>query len=95
MDKKDLIESCLNQYLGEKENNKVYGRENSEAYTYAKGKLIGVLTAFELDMVESSSHISVQARNGIEILQFAKKRACTIYQIGQAQTHNIHPYFKG
>lgn len=52
-EKNDFLYALVQNYVIEKQNNVVYNRDNAESYSYAKGRLNGALTAFDLDMVET------------------------------------------
>ena len=63
MDKKELVLIALHNYYCAKANDFVYGREHSEDYSYRKGYLIGVLTAFCLDWRESDNKAIITYQN--------------------------------
>lgn len=66
MDKQDrdnLLFSLIQNYVFEKNNCVVYNREISPSLSYATGKLIGALTALNLDMVENDDSIIIMTRN--------------------------------
>ena len=48
-EKRDLLFSLADAYVSEQSKNRVFGRENAEGYSMAKGKLIGACMAFEID----------------------------------------------
>ena len=49
-ERNECLYSLVYQYVAEKNQNKVYGRENSSALEYAKGKLVGFCMAYEYNI---------------------------------------------
>lgn len=71
-ERNDCLYGLLEQYIGTKQQNEVYGRENSEAYTYAKGKLVGFCTAFGYEIKETEKGIWIHSCNGRYITRMIK-----------------------
>ena len=65
-EKSDLMYSLGQDYLTDKAKNKVFLRENSESYSYTKGKLIGACIALGLSFKETS--------NGLIIFTTSRKK---------------------
>lgn len=57
--REELIYILAQNYLLEKVRNKVFQRENSESYTYAKGQLTGACMALNLDFEETNERIVI------------------------------------
>lgn len=60
------------QYIAEKNQNKVYCRENSSAFEYAKGKLVGFCTAYEYNINEVQNFIQIESKSGRILLKMEK-----------------------
>lgn len=67
-DRKVLIQTLVQTYLIEKEQNQVSLRENSTAYSFATGKLIGACTAFKLDFEETENDVTVFTQSSKKIV---------------------------
>jgi hypothetical protein len=61
-DKKELIGILVQDYVAEREKNKVWGRENSSSYTFTKGKLVGACMALELEIEETKNFLIIKSR---------------------------------
>lgn len=62
----NLVQTTGLDYLSCKKRDKVYMREPSSESIFAKGKFIGILTAFELDFDEDiqNKQITIKYRSG-------------------------------
>jgi hypothetical protein len=58
-ERKELLDALAMNYLGEKRNNQVFGRENSQGYSIALGKLLGACMALNLDFEENDKGINI------------------------------------
>lgn len=72
-EKRDLLFSLADAYVSEQSKNRVFGRENAEGYSIAKGKLIGACMAFEVDIEENAKEVCLFSRAGRYILHVAKE----------------------
>lgn len=70
-DRNELVRTLVVNYVAAKANDKVWAREHSSDYYISLGKLLGCLTAFELNMEENENGIIVTTRgNGKIVLRF-------------------------
>lgn len=75
MSNKDLVYAAVLGYDRERFNSQVWGREESASYQYAKGYLVGVLTAFNLSIEETIDEIIIRYTNsGRTMLRYRKTR---------------------
>lgn len=65
----DLIEILINNYLYEKENDRVWHREDTFACGIALGKLMGFCMAFEYEIDFQPELITVSSKKGRIILK--------------------------
>lgn len=65
--KHELVSTFVSNYIISKIRNQVYNRENSQEYSYDKGKLIGLLTAFELNLTETDDEIIITYQSNNKI----------------------------
>lgn len=72
-EKRDLLFSLADAYVSEQSKNRVFGRENAEGYSMAKGKLIGACMAFEIDIKENDKEVCLFSRAGRYILHIVKE----------------------
>ena len=68
----DCLYSLVYQYLAAKNQNKVYGRENSAAYEHAKGMLVGFCMAYEYRINEVQNFIQIESESGRIIVKLEK-----------------------
>lgn len=61
-ERKELIYTLALNYLLEKENKKVWQREDNIGFTMARGKLTGACMAFELDYEEAENSLTIFTR---------------------------------
>lgn len=59
MNRQELVKVLAQNYLSEKENDKVWQREHSTSYMLALGKLQGACMALNLDFEENQKGISI------------------------------------
>ena len=71
-ERNDCLYSLVYQYLAAKNQNKVYGRENSAAYEHAKGMLVGFCMAYEYRINEVQNFIQVESESGRIIVRLEK-----------------------
>ncbi|WP_097006744.1 hypothetical protein [Lacrimispora amygdalina] len=69
-ERNDFSYGLVQNYVIEKHNNVVFNRDNTEPYSYAKGRLNGALTAFGLDMVETPLYVIIETRKKKEVLRY-------------------------
>lgn len=62
LERNEFIQTLVQNYTIEKYKNAVFQRENAEAYTYAKGELIGACMALGLDIEETKDVLTVITR---------------------------------
>ena len=62
-ERKELIDTLAIIYISEKENSRVWGREQSSGYYIALGKLQGACMAFRLDFTETEKCLVVTTRS--------------------------------
>lgn len=67
-DRNELIKSMIYDYYANKVNDKVWMREPSSLYLVSKGKLLGCLTAFELDMEEDEKGITIKTQKSGKVV---------------------------
>lgn len=70
VERNDFLYGCVQNVVAERLKNKIYMRENAQSLSYAEGRLNGVLTAFELDMIETPLYVVVKTRKGKEVLRY-------------------------
>jgi len=68
IERKQLIDDLIYNYLSEKANNKVHQRERSQGLSMALGKLIGVCMAFKLDIEETKESVTILTREKKKIV---------------------------
>lgn len=68
----DCLYSLVNQYIAEQHQNKVYNRESSSAYTFAKGKLVGFCTAYQYEIVETDRFVQIKSQAGRFLMRMSK-----------------------
>ena len=68
----DCLYSLMNQYIAEQQQNRVYNRESSSAYTFAKGKLVGFCTVCQYEIVETDSFIQIESKAGRLLIRMFK-----------------------
>jgi len=71
-EKDDCLYSLVNQYIAQQQQNRVYQRENSDAYTYAKGVLVGFCTAFQYEIKENDKNVDIVTKSGRLMLRMVK-----------------------
>ena len=71
-ERNECLYSLVYQYIAEKNQNKVYGRENSSALEYAKGKLVGFCTAYKYNINEVQNSIQIESESGRTLLKMKK-----------------------
>lgn len=71
-ERNECLYSLVYQYVAEKNQNKVYGRENSSALEYAKGKLVGFCMAYEYNINEVQNFIQIESKTGKILLEMEK-----------------------
>lgn len=71
-EKRDLLFSLADTYVIEQSKNKVFGRENSESYSVAKGKLIGACMALGVNIEEDDNSVILNSQSGKYILRVIK-----------------------
>lgn len=71
-ERNECLYSLVYQYIAEKNQNKVYGRENSSALEYAKGKLVGFCMAYEYNINEVQNFIQIESKTGKILLEMEK-----------------------
>jgi hypothetical protein len=59
LERKHLIDILVQNYIYEKEQNKIWQRERSQAYTLATGKLQGVCMALRLELEETKNCLTI------------------------------------
>lgn len=69
-ERNDFLYGCVLNCVAERLKNKVYMRDNPQSLAYAEGRLNGVLTSFELDMIETPLHIIIKTHKGKEVLRY-------------------------
>ncbi|KOF55700.1 MULTISPECIES: hypothetical protein [Clostridium] len=72
LERNDLIQALVQNYVIEKYKNIVFQRENAEAYTYTKGTLMGACMALELDIKETKEDITIVTRSKNKVIVTAK-----------------------
>ncbi|CAI8947936.1 conserved hypothetical protein [Brevibacillus sp. IT-7CA2] len=63
MSRQDLLNGLAQNYLIEKEKNKIWNRENSSSYSIAQGQLTGACMALNLDFEESDRTVTIFTRD--------------------------------
>ena len=71
-ERNECLYSLVYQYIAEKNQNEVYGRENSSALEYAKGKLVGFCTAYEYSINEVQNFIQIESKAWRILLKMEK-----------------------
>lgn len=71
-EKQDLLFALADSYVSEQDKNKVFGRENSESYSVAKGKLIGACMALGVNIEEDDNSVILNSQSGKYILRVIK-----------------------
>lgn len=62
-EKKDLLDILAQNYIYQKEQDKVWQREHGETYTLALGKLRGACMALKLDFEETDKDLTILTQN--------------------------------
>ncbi|WP_220687696.1 hypothetical protein [Paenibacillus lautus] len=57
--KREFVEVLARDYLYEREQNKVWQKENGFSYGLALGKLLGTCTAFEYEVNETTENLEI------------------------------------
>lgn len=68
----DCLYSLVNQYIAEQQQNRVYNRESSSAYTFAKGKLVGFCTAYQYEIIETTEFVQIKSSAGRFLMRMVK-----------------------
>lgn len=68
----DCLYSLVNQYIAEQQQNRVYNRESSSAYTFAKGELVGFCTAYQYNIIETPTFVQIESKLGRFLLRMDK-----------------------
>lgn len=70
-DRNELIRAMIYDYHTNKLNDKVWMREPSSGYSISKGKLLGCLIAFGLDIEEDEQEITIKTqKSGKTVLRY-------------------------
>lgn len=69
----EIIRSLVHDYWANKDNDMVWHREMSSGYYISLGKLLGFLTAFELDMEEDENSIVIKSQKSGRMVLFLRK----------------------
>lgn len=67
-EKKELVDTLAQNYISEKENDKVWQREKSSGHLLSLGKLLGVCTAFQFDVEETNKTLTIFTRSKRKII---------------------------
>lgn len=63
-EKRDMLALAVKDYIHYENENKLWQREPSSSYIYAKGKLIGMCMALGLEMTETSDKVKLYYPSG-------------------------------
>lgn len=60
----DLLFALAQNYVLDKHKNQVLMRENDISYMHSKGMLQGACMAFECEIIETDTHVTITTRKG-------------------------------
>lgn len=66
----DLLYALVQNYVLDKYKNQVLMRENNIAYVHSKGMLQGACMAFECEIVETESSVTITTRKGKQLVAY-------------------------
>lgn len=68
----DCLYALVEQYIAQQQQDRVYQREQSSAYTFAKGKLVGFCTAYQYEIVETETFVQINSNAKRVLLRMSK-----------------------
>jgi len=74
-EKRDMLTRAVKDYIYYENESKLWQREPSSSYIYAKGKLIGMCMALGLEMTETSDKITLYYPSGKRYINIDKGHA--------------------
>lgn len=72
-DRNRMLYVLAQNYVLDKNNSKVFGRESSASYYHSLGMLQGACMAFECDINETDTQIDIVTRKGKRLVTFDLK----------------------
>lgn len=71
-EKFDMISQAVKDYIYYEQESKTWQRDPASSYNYAKGKLIGMCMAFELEIKEDSKKVTLFFKTGRKYISINK-----------------------